>query len=433
MRLIKLIKSREVSIVLLIVLTTVITVLSSSKSSSGQSHSISTLNREYTTVKGEVIDADSRKPLHAATISIAGSNIGTSTNIDGLFSINIPNSNQESVITISYMGYKTALYKTVTDSKKPILFKLEREVTELNEVLIFKGEAEKILHHVKINLTNNYPTEDRVLRAFFRESIAKGKRYTALSEAVIDIDKASYSSNSRDKMWLYRGRKRISQGKRDTLLFKLQGGPGNAIYLDHAKYTYHLLDSDVLSQYSIEYIGTTKIDSRSNYIIKFQQLPSIDRAMSYGNIYVDSESYAISKIEFDINLKYRDSATALFIKKKPNGAKVYPVKAHYIINYKKSEDRWIYSYGRAEVSFKVEWKRRLFNSYYHGVVELAVTDSDHKLPKEYLKSDRLRENIIISDKIEPFLDSNFWGDENTIEPDKSIENAIKKIVRKEKR
>ena len=43
--------------------------------------------------------------------------------------------------------------------------------------------------------------------------------------------------------------------------------------------------------------------------------------------------------------------------------------------------------------------------------------------------DKLRRNVILNDKARGFTDPKYWGEYNIIEPDKSIENAIKKIKR----
>ncbi|MBT8315866.1 MAG: carboxypeptidase-like regulatory domain-containing protein, partial [Maribacter sp.] len=49
-------------------------------------------------------------------------------------------------------------------------------------------------------------------------------------------------------------------------------------------------------------------------------------------------------------------------------------------------------------------------------------------PKERMKS-----SIILGDEAIGFADSDFWGEYNIIEPEKSIESAIKKIRRQLKR
>ncbi len=61
---------------------------------------------------------------------------------------------------------------------------------------------------------------------------------------------------------------------------------------------------------------------------------------------------------------------------------------------------------------------------------MAVTDWEVNTENIKLKNkERLRSNVILSDKASGFSDPEFWGDYNVIEPEKSIENAIKKIQR----
>ena len=65
---------------------------------------------------------------------------------------------------------------------------------------------------------------------------------------------------------------------------------------------------------------------------------------------------------------------------------------------------------------------------------MAVTDwepfTGGKAPKS---KERIRSSIILSDATDGFADPEFWGAYNIIEPDKSIESAIRKIQRQIKR
>ena len=78
------------------------------------------------------------------------------------------------------------------------------------------------------------------------------------------------------------------------------------------------------------------------------------------------------------------------------------------------------------MTFKVNYKRKLFNNVYTLNCELAITDweiaDDDKLVGEKLKP-----NVVLIDKASGFSDPEFWGEYNIIEPEKSIENAIEKI------
>ena len=65
---------------------------------------------------------------------------------------------------------------------------------------------------------------------------------------------------------------------------------------------------------------------------------------------------------------------------------------------------------------------------------MAVTDWEVNSTGEKIKNkDKLRPSVIITDAISGFSDPNFWGEYNIIEPEKSIESAIKKIQRQLRR
>jgi len=77
---------------------------------------------------------------------------------------------------------------------------------------------------------------------------------------------------------------------------------------------------------------------------------------------------------------------------------------------------------------RIKWKRKLFDTKYLSVIEMAVTDwEDAAGTKAPERSGRLRPGVIITDEASGFSDPEFWGEYNVIEPEKPIETAIKKI------
>jgi hypothetical protein len=61
---------------------------------------------------------------------------------------------------------------------------------------------------------------------------------------------------------------------------------------------------------------------------------------------------------------------------------------------------------------------------------MAVTDWKISDNDSNYQGEKLKPNVILTDKTSGFADPEFWGEYNIIEPEKSIENAIKKINRK---
>ena len=61
---------------------------------------------------------------------------------------------------------------------------------------------------------------------------------------------------------------------------------------------------------------------------------------------------------------------------------------------------------------------------------MAVTDWKTQDVHSNLNTSKLNANVIMSDKVSSLSDPDFWGQYNIIEPEKSIETAIRKIQRK---
>ena len=120
----------------------------------------------------------------------------------------------------------------------------------------------------------------------------------------------------------------------------------------------------------------------------------------------------------------------MFIKKKPVGAKVYPTMAAYRVDYREKNGKWYYSYSRGQITFKIEWDRRLFNTIYESTIEMAITDWEKATEKPVRASERIKPNIVMTDEISGFADKSFWGEYNVIEPEKPIESAIRKIQKR---
>ena len=136
----------------------------------------------------------------------------------------------------------------------------------------------------------------------------------------------------------------------------------------------------------------------------------------------------MTKAVFSLNLENLKKASKYFVKKKPAKANVIPVHTKYIVDYRNNNGKWYYNYGRIELSFKIKWDKKLFNSMYHLIIEMAITDWKINTGHKTLKNkEKMKQNIIIYDRASGFSDPEFWGDYNVIEPDKSIENAIRKI------
>jgi len=253
----------------------------------------------------------------------------------------------------------------------------------------------------------------------------------SIGEAVFQIFKAPYSNDARvDGVKIYKGRQSSDVERMDTLFFKLQGGPITSLQLDIVKNTEAILTRDAMQFYNYSLSGVIEIDDKPHWIIDFMQKPYIEQPLFMGSFFIDTETYAITEVEFGFNLANREAATAIFIKRKPLGVSVYPEVATYRVKYLEQDGKLHFIYSRAEVRFKLDWRRRLFHTFYTTMIEIAVTDRTDQEVVKFANDEKVRSNDVFIEKVSAFTDREFWGDYNVIEPDQSIETAIRRLSRR---
>jgi hypothetical protein len=193
------------------------------------------------------------------------------------------------------------------------------------------------------------------------------------------------------------------------------------------KYPEFIFTDDPLANYNFTLESNTQIGDNKVYVLSFEQKPQIVEPLYFGKLYIDMESLAVISATFNLNIENKKAVSSLFIQKKPSGSEVFPILASYQINYRELDGKWLFAYSRGDITFKVNWAKKLFNSNYDSTIELAVTKVEKKSNEANKSTERLKQNVIMIDKVSNFADVEFWGEYNIIEPEKSIEAAIKKI------
>ncbi|MCW3807456.1 carboxypeptidase-like regulatory domain-containing protein [Plebeiibacterium marinum] len=381
--------------------------------------------------RGKIIDSESGAPLVFATLTIEGTNIATVSNSEGDFLLKVPKEMPlNTKISVSYLGYKGKSF--VLSDLKPDKNKLKLDLLtiSLSEINVAPKDAHQIIREVISRKKENYIQEPLRMTTFYRETIKRRRNYVSLAEAVIDVHKQPYSNYRLDGMKLFKARKDADYSKMDTLTFKLQGGPYSTLMLDIMKEPYSIITVEEIDYYIFKLENITKVNNRLIYVISFEQKPYVEEPLFYGRLYIDVESMAISSANYSINIEDKNKASAMFIKRKPVGAVVYPTEASYLVNYRQHQGKWMYGYSRGQITFKINWKKKLFNTSYTSTIEMAVTDWRKATERPFKVSERLNQNIILQDKVAGFSDPQFWGDYNVIEPEASIESVIKKIKKR---
>jgi hypothetical protein len=387
-----------------------------------------TSESQFEEYKGKIVDKKNGNALAYAGLTVVGTNISSITNSEGEFSLKVSKDIANPRVKISYIGYKNKLLLLSDLKSEKLRIELEQTAIELPELNVISKDAEALMRAVLEKRGANYFNTQTLMTAFYRETIKKGKTYISLAEAVVEINKQPYTSLKPDEVRLYKSRKQTDYNKLDTLAFKLQGGPFNSLYLDVMKNPDFIFTDEMISNYEFTFDHSAHDDNRMMYVLDFKQRPGTKNPLYYGKLYIDAQTLALKTAVFSLNITDKEASSEMFIKKKPFNSRAYPTETKYRIDYSEKDGRWYYSYSRIELGMKIIWKKKLFNTNYFSTVEMAVTDWGQRVEKKSFNyKDQLKPWVIISDEASGFSDPNFWGEFNVIEPEKSIDTAIKKI------
>ncbi len=380
-------------------------------------------------ISGKIIAEDTRDELVFTDIVVDGTNISTVTNSDGEFLLKIPYKYLDEKLVITHLGYERKLLNIIDlGSDEKIM--LTPSITELTAVNIAapQYDARTLVIKTLENKSEAYSNDNALMTAFYRETIKKRRRNASLSEAVVRIHKQPYSSLRKDHIELIKSRKNTNYSRLDTLALKLQGGPFSNIYTDLVKYPEFIFNEEDIDFYDFNYENSTNINKNLVYVVNFKQKPRVKSPMYYGKLYIDANTLALTSAEYSLNVKNKELSSRMFVRKKPRKVDVYPTEATYRVKYRTQNGKWHYAYSNIGLTFKVNWTGKLFNSIYTLNSEMAITDweiPENKVAKS--KEKMLRPTTILTEQTSGFSDPEFWGAYNIIEPEKSIENAIKKI------
>lgn len=387
-------------------------------------------------VTGIVKDKESRKALANVNIAVQGSNVGTVTNADGVFSLKVSQEELSRGVVVSHLGYQNTLVsaEALTKSQKRLTIWLTPTVLTLEMVNVYGGDPLALVEQAIRRVPQNYAPNDHLFSAFYRETIQKRNRYIGISEAVADVYKTSYQTRdaSRERVQILKGRRMESQKKSDTLAVKIAGGPNMPIYLDVAKNDEELLDVNMLHCYRFFMQLSMSIDDRMQYVVAFEPRVVLDYPLYTGLLYIDQQNLTLTRAEFQLDLSNKEKAVRHILRKKPTGLRFKLNEVSYLTTYRYQEGRAYLNYLRNFIRFKCDWKKRLFSSTFTTTTEMVMVDrTDH--PEERIDSkDAFKQKDIFYDVVEEYWSEDFWKDYNIIEPTESLESAVKKLKKQRK-
>ncbi len=378
-------------------------------------------------IAGYVYDQSIQNPVAQAQIEIQELNINTVTNAEGYFKLKYNKPQGSAFLIVNALGFKSkkiSLNEITTSQPIKIFLNSQANMLPAVEMLSIQNLQELVkksiaAHHKFAQENTQFQT------AFYRETIKKSKRPVSLAESVIRLVRPGEKSYKKDKIAIYKARKITDYDRLDTLAFKMQGGPYATLYTDIITYNDKFFDTQALDLLELKFLGRTQLSGEPVLEVGFKEKIKDDVWFS-GSFFIHEKEQVLVQLHYTLNVEDRKKAARYFVNKRPRKVKVYPEQINYEVHYFRDQNIWRFGYSQVIAEFTVNKKGKLFNTKYSSQSELLVTkyqQGDFNLDRK----DFIREDFILIDDKTGFEEASFWGENNIIEPDKSILNAIEKI------
>jgi thiol-disulfide isomerase/thioredoxin len=269
-------------------------------------------------VEGTIVDKETGMPVPFASISLVGTTKGTSSNLNGQFSISVTTPVS---LKVSCIGYESVVTTCETTSLR---IELNPIITHLNEIVILNKpiNARRILRKAFALIDRNYSDQPFLQNFFYRHYCKDDNVYGRLVEASVDVWKSQgYRSmrksagdkeeirvtqlrRSLDKTNLAQGHEPISVGnilQADIVSYQAPAKSEHFSFYsdisnlkaDFEKYDFTcqaITSYDGVEVYKIDY--SSKKDSALTSSGNYKQLTEI-----VGSLFVTTDTYAFVKIE----------------------------------------------------------------------------------------------------------------------------------------
>jgi len=170
-------------------------------------------------LKNAVIDFSKDMPIESASVYVKNTTIGTITNADGKFAIQVPNENIKDTLVISSIGYST--YKIPIeqfDVELPIY--LDEEVASLDEVVLVGTIRPKTGNDIVLKalgeMPYTMPDSSYLQKGFLRHKERNVKEFKWLIESAITVYDSGHAKQSKDYLKVNVDHMRKSYDLRDV-------------------------------------------------------------------------------------------------------------------------------------------------------------------------------------------------------------------------
>ena len=251
-----------------------------------------------TVLRGCVLDAETHQPIPNAQVGVADNRIGTSTNEDGRFALNIPPAYAQEWLTVALLGYKSYRRALPPLPGPELVIELKISPAALGEVQV-TGSVLGIVREAVARIPRNYPGRPTQLTGFYRESDNDSLgRPRYLVEGLLTAYKAPYQQRtSTGEVQILQSRK-VDLRSDKLVRIDWAGGPFIAHLADFVHRRAQFIDPAHFRDYDYRLAPGSSYQDRPVYVVTFAPKAGNRRADFAGRMYIDQDTYAFLGAEW---------------------------------------------------------------------------------------------------------------------------------------
>nr|WP_321231515.1 carboxypeptidase-like regulatory domain-containing protein [uncultured Psychroserpens sp.] len=180
---------------------------------------ISFVGFSQTEVKNKIVDFGTLMPIESASIYVKNTTIGTVSNSDGKFALQIPQEFSKDTLIISSIGYKSFKVPVEEFDNSEEVY-LEEDIASLDEILLIAETRPETGNDIVLRamekLSNNLPDSAYIQKGFLRHKERNKVEFKWLIESAITVYDSGFASSSDDYLKINVDQVRKSYDLRDV-------------------------------------------------------------------------------------------------------------------------------------------------------------------------------------------------------------------------
>ncbi len=357
-------------------------------------------------LRGLVFDAETRQPIPNAQVGVAGNRMGTSTNEDGRFALNIPPQYQHEQLEVALLGYRKYAQMLPPLPGPELRIALRISPAALGEVQVMASVV-GIVREAVARIPRNFPTQSTRLTGFYRESdndAAGQPRY--LVEGLLTVFKVPYQKRTAEGQVQIQQSRKVDLRPRALMHIDWAGGPFIPHLADFVHRRAQFIDPAHFRDYDYRLAPSSTYQDRPVYVVTFAPKPRNRRADFEGRMYIDQDTYAFLGADWHY--------TRAGLGRGENPADTRRLR----VSYQPYAGRWHLKTVWWQTQYRMPVGPAL---HYFGEFLTTAIDTAQAPPPTYVE--RAQYHDVFLHNAVPY-DSAFWQGQTTLLPSETLRKAL---------